>query len=122
MRTLIVNGTVTLSKDGYINGPIVLAYNNVDALGKFIDALKPGTAAKNAGNLQQLGRAVVRDTRGGELRCPDLQSGDALRAAAAPRSLDLRLLRLAAERQRATRRPRPQSSLVEEVKEVLYGK
>jgi hypothetical protein len=55
---LLVNGTVTLSKDGYINGPIVLAYNNVDALGKFIDALRPGTAAKNAGNLQQLDRAT----------------------------------------------------------------
>ena len=39
---LLVSGTVTLSKDGYINGPIVLAYNNVDGLGKFIDALRPG--------------------------------------------------------------------------------
>src|SRR6476646_3335500 len=55
---LLVNGTVTLSKDGYINGPIVLAYNNIDALGKFIDALRPGTATKNAGNLQQLDRAT----------------------------------------------------------------
>ena len=32
------------------------------------------------------------------------------------------LRQLAAERQRAVRRPRPQSSLVEEVKEILHGK
>ena len=32
------------------------------------------------------------------------------------------LRQLAAERQRAARRPRPQSSLVEQVKEILHGK
>jgi hypothetical protein len=32
------------------------------------------------------------------------------------------LRNLAAERQRAARRRRPQSNLVEEVKEILYGK
>ena len=52
------SGPLHYAADGYINGPIVLAYNNVDALGKFIDALRPGTAAKNAGNLQQLDRAT----------------------------------------------------------------
>ena len=31
------------------------------------------------------------------------------------------LRQLANERQRAARRPRPQSSLVEQVKEILYG-
>lgn len=32
------------------------------------------------------------------------------------------LRQLATERQRAARRPRPQSSLVEQVKEILHGK
>ena len=32
------------------------------------------------------------------------------------------LRQLASERQRAARRPRPSSSLVEQVKEILYGK
>ena len=55
---LLVTGSVSLSSDGYINGPIVLAYNSIEAFGRFIDALRPGTAAKNAANLQQLDKAT----------------------------------------------------------------
>src|SRR5947207_12218318 len=50
---------------------------------------------RRARDLQQLGGAVVGHTRSGELRSTDLQAGDALRAAAAARCFDLRLLRLA---------------------------
>src|SRR5262249_25546054 len=50
---------------------------------------------RRARGLQQLGGAVVRNPRGGELRCAALQARDLLRATAAARRLDLRLLLLA---------------------------
>ena len=49
---LLVNGDLTLSKTGLLNGSLLVAYNDLNALGKFIDTLKPGTSQKDATQLQ----------------------------------------------------------------------
>jgi hypothetical protein len=40
------NGTISLSRDGRINGSILLRFNSIDALAGLVETLKPGTRDK----------------------------------------------------------------------------
>jgi hypothetical protein len=40
------NGTISLSKEGRINGSILLRFNSIDALADLVETLKPGTRDK----------------------------------------------------------------------------
>ncbi len=55
---LLVSGSLRLSPEGRLNGSLLLAYNDLDALGRFLDAIKPGAGTRNATNLQMMNAAT----------------------------------------------------------------
>ncbi len=63
------SGQLALSKEGLLNGSLLLGYNGIEALGNLLDLIRPGTKAKYAEPLKivnQLTRAV--DTPDGQMR------------------------------------------------------
>jgi hypothetical protein len=46
------SGTLSLNKDGLLNGSILFGYNSIDALANLIEMFRPGTKAKYAQPLQ----------------------------------------------------------------------
>jgi hypothetical protein len=50
----VAGGSLTLSRQGLLNGSLLLSYSNIDALGKLIETLRPGTGDRYRMPLQVL--------------------------------------------------------------------
>ncbi|MEJ0013965.1 MAG: DUF2125 domain-containing protein [Bauldia sp.] len=65
---IAASGTLSLSKDGLLNGSILLRYNNIDALANLVETLHPGAKEKYAVAFQGIaGMSKKVDTTDGPM-------------------------------------------------------